>query len=127
MGLPAFLLLRAALLLPVLALAASPTPSAGTSLSTSPSPNPAASAAPADPNAPRAWPHYEAVIAKDSVNLRLEPSLHARLAADRAPKGTKLTVQRAADEHWYEILDPDAYRGFFVREDMVTLAPSEKH
>lgn len=75
--------------------------------------------------APPAWPRYHATVTKDQVNLRLEPSLKARLAPTRAPKGAKLSVQRASDEHWFEILDPDEYRGFFLREDMVELGAKE--
>jgi hypothetical protein len=75
--------------------------------------------------APPAWPRYRAKISKDFVNLRVEPSLRARLAPERAPKGTEISVQRASDKQWLEILDPDEYRGFFVREDMVTLGAQE--
>jgi hypothetical protein len=80
----------------------------------------------ATPSAPAAWPRYGAVIAKDAVNLRVEPSVRARLAAARAPKGTAIEVQRAGEPHWYEILDPDEYRGFFVREDMLTVDKKAK-
>lgn len=76
-------------------------------------------------SAPAAWPRFHATVDKDQVNLRLEPSVRARLAPVRAPKGTKISVQRAADEHWFEILDPDEYRGFFLREDMVSLGAKE--
>jgi hypothetical protein len=81
---------------------------------------------PAAEPAPPAWPRYGATIAKDQVNLRTEPSLKGKLAPSRAPKGTAISVQRASDPKWLEILDPDEYRGFFVREDMVTLGAEEK-
>lgn len=64
-------------------------------------------------------------MAKDRVNLRVEPSLKGRLAPDKASKGTVLSVQRAADPKWLEILEPDEFRGFFVREDMLTIGEKE--
>lgn len=75
--------------------------------------------------APAAWPRFQAKVAKEQVNFRVEPSLRARLAPVRPPKGTVISVQRASDEHWFEILDPDEYRGFFVREELVVLGPQE--
>ncbi len=76
-------------------------------------------------SAPAPWPRYKAAVSKDRVNLRVEPSLKGRLAPSKAPKGTALSVQRAADAHWFEILEPDEYRGFFLREDMITLGSQE--
>src|SRR5262245_20057332 len=81
--------------------------------------------APTTESAPPAWPRYSAKIAKDQVNLRTEPSLKGPLAPSRAPKGTAISVQRASDPKWLEILDPDEYRGFFVREDMIALGAQE--
>lgn len=75
--------------------------------------------------APAAWPRYHAKVAKDQVNFRVEPSIRARLAPVRPPKGEQLSVQRSSDDYWFEILDPEEYRGFFVRKDLVILGAKE--
>jgi SH3-like domain-containing protein len=81
----------------------------------------------AEESAPAAWPRYHAKVAKDSVNFRVGPSLKARLAPVRPPKGTELSVQRASEnDQWLEILDPEEYRGFYVRADMATLGAQEQ-
>lgn len=75
---------------------------------------------------PSAWPRYHAKVVKDAVNFRVEPSLKARLAPVRPPKGTEISVQRASEnDQWLEILDPEEYRGFYVRADMATLGAQE--
>lgn len=76
--------------------------------------------------APPAWPRFHAKVAKDQVNLRVEPSIRARLAPVHPPKGAELSVQHSGDAHWFEILDPEECRGFFVRDDMVALGAQEK-
>jgi hypothetical protein len=75
--------------------------------------------------APPAWPRFHATVSKEHVNFRVEPSVKARLAPAHPPRGAQISVQRAADEHWFEILDPDEYRGFFVREDMLSVGAKE--
>ena len=75
--------------------------------------------------APAPWPRYHAKVAKDQVNLRVEPNTRSKIAPTLPPKGTELSVQRSSNPKWFEILEPDEYRGFFVREDLVTLGAQE--
>jgi hypothetical protein len=62
-----------------------------------------------------------ATVSKNSVNLRVAPDVHARAGRIRLSKGDVLIVRRASQPDWFEIQLPTPFKGYFVRQDLVTL------
>ncbi|MFL5812576.1 MAG: SH3 domain-containing protein [Bdellovibrionia bacterium] len=65
---------------------------------------------------------YQAKVEKDSVNLRTKPSVKASKASKKLSQGAALEVRDSSEKDWLEIVSPEAYRGLFIRQDMVNLS-----
>lgn len=66
-----------------------------------------------------------ATVSKNSVNLRTAPDIHSRAIRIRLNKGDVLIVRRASQPEWFEIQLPTPFKGYFVRQDLVTLDESK--
>jgi hypothetical protein len=62
-----------------------------------------------------------ATVAKNSVNLRTAPDVRSKASRIRLNKGDVVIVRRASEPGWFEIQLPTPFKGFFVRQDLLTL------
>lgn len=66
-----------------------------------------------------------ATISKNSVNLRTAPDVRSKASRIRLSKGDVVIVRRASEPGWFEIQLPTPFKGFFVRQDLLTLDESK--
>jgi uncharacterized protein YgiM (DUF1202 family) len=66
-----------------------------------------------------------ATVSKNSVNLRTAPDVRSKASRIRLNKGDVVIVRRATEPGWFEIQLPTPFKGFFVRQDLLTLDESK--
>ncbi|MFL5812530.1 MAG: SH3 domain-containing protein [Bdellovibrionia bacterium] len=66
-----------------------------------------------------------ATVSKNSVNLRTAPDIRSKASRIRLNKGDVVIVRRASEPGWFEIQLPTPFKGFYVRQDLLTLDESK--